>query len=141
MVPIFNKDGSVVAWIVHFDKDGNVVAWIVHDDAITDNLGNYQAVIDDGAVCDYVANFLGVLHAGYIWDRNGDAVAFIPGAGEGPVLPRMGAIPRPPPVGKEPVRPTPLPAIERVPVYSKRWSATGWDEFLGGRQEPVALQS
>ncbi len=117
-----------------FDRNGRVVAWFRREDAIVDRLGEYRAVVSDGAVFDYRAHFLGRLSAGYVWDRDGRAVAFVAGAREGPALPPEGAVPPPPIVGPEPARPAPPPVPGRVPAYTREWSDLGWEEFLGGRQ-------
>jgi hypothetical protein len=121
-----------------FDRDGNVAGWIHPAGAIVDNQGHYRAFISDGAILDYRAHYLGRLHNGYIWDQDGNAVASIAGASDGPVLPRQGAIPRPPAVGPESARPSPPPVPGRIPAYSKKWSEMSWDEFLSGRQVFIA---
>jgi len=119
-----------------FNKDGKVVAWFRREDAIVDRLGEYRAVVSNCAVFDYQSHFLGRLYAGYVWDRDGRAVAFVMGAREGPALPPEGAVPPPPIVGPEPVRPAPSPVPGRVPAYTREWSDLGGDEFLGDRPKP-----
>jgi hypothetical protein len=124
-----------------FNRDGRVVGWIRPPGAIVDDQGNYRAFISNGAIFDYRSHYLGRLHDGYIWDQDGNAVASIVGASNGPVLPREGVIPRPPAVGPEPARPSPPPVQERIPAYSKRWSEMSWDEFLSGRHIFIAYRS
>jgi hypothetical protein len=118
-----------------FDRTGKVIAWFRREDAIVDRLGQYRAFVSNGAVFDYQSRFLGRLYAGYIWDRDGRAVAFVMGAREGPVLPPTGAIPRPPVVGPEPARPSPQPVANPIAAYSGEWSEVEWEAFLGGKQK------
>jgi hypothetical protein len=117
-----------------FDRSGKVIAWFRREDAIVDRLGQYRAFVSNGAVFDYQSRFLGRLYAGYIWDREGKAVAFVTGAREGPELPPAGAVPRPPVAGPEPKRPSPSPVAEPIAPYSKEWSDLGWEGFLSGKQ-------
>jgi hypothetical protein len=121
-----------------FDKNGNVVGWIVPPDAIVDRQGNYRAIISNGAIFDYKSHYLGRLHDGYLWDQDGNAVASVIGASDGPVLQRKGVIPGPPVITPEPARPSPPPVPERIPAYSKKWSELSWDEFLSGRHVFIA---
>lgn len=124
-----------------FDSDGNVVGWIRPPDTIVDNQGNYRAFVSNGAIFDYKPHYLGRLHDGYIWDQDGNAVASITGATNGPAVERKGVIPRPPDAGPEPSRPSQLPVPERIPAYSKKWSEMSWDEFLTGRHVFIAYRS
>lgn len=121
-----------------FDKDGAVIGWIFPPGGITDADGNYQAFMVDGAVFDYHAHFLGRLHDGYFWDRDGDAVASIIGASQGPELKRSGTIPRPPDAGPEPERPSRLPQVPHAPAYREKWSDVKWCEFISGKQKFIA---
>jgi hypothetical protein len=105
-----------------------------------DPIGEYRAIIDDEAIFDYQSHFLGMLRGGYVWDRDGRAVAFVLGARNGPVIPRAGAIPRPPVAGPEPVRPSPPPVSKHLPAYSREWSDLSWDEFLSGMRKHVPRQ-
>jgi hypothetical protein len=118
-----------------FDKNGVVGGWLYHDDTIVDRIGEYRAIVSNGSVFDYQAIFMGTIHDGYIWDRDGNAVGFFVGAVNGPVLPPLGAIPRPPVAGPEPARPSPPPVPDQIPAYSMEWSKMRWPEFLGGRPE------
>ncbi|OPY27429.1 MAG: hypothetical protein A4E28_02024 [Methanocella sp. PtaU1.Bin125] len=124
-----------------FDRDGNVVGWIRPPGTIVDNHGNYRAFISDEAIFDYRTRYLGRLHNGYLWDQDGNAVASIVGASDGPVLERKGIIPQPPVAGPEPARPSPPPVPGQIPAYSKKWSEISWDEFLSGRQVFIAYRS
>lgn len=137
MEPIFNKEGSVVGWIV---PEGSIV----------DTDGNYRAFIRDGAVFDYRSHFLGRLHDGYFWDRDGYAVGSILGmskwpkgleAGKGPALAHKGVIPRPPPVAPEPEKPSTPLVSEPMLDYSNHWSDLNWNDFLGGKHKLIAYRS
>jgi hypothetical protein len=121
-----------------FDRDGEVVGWIFPPGGITDMDGNYRAFMVDGSVYDRGAHFLGRLHNGYFWDRDGNAVASIIGASDGPALNRSGTIPTPPNAGPEPARPSRLPEAPHPPAYSGKWSDVTWDEFLSGKQKFIA---
>lgn len=117
-----------------FDRTGKVIAWFRREEAIVDPLGQYRAFISNGAVFDYRAHFPGRLH-------DGNAVASIIGASQGPELKRSGTIPRPPDDGPEPERPARLPDVPRAPAYRNKWSEVTWDEFLSGKQKFIAYRS
>ena len=123
-----------------FGKDGVVVGWMVPPDGIADLSGRYVAFVVDGAVFDYRSHYLGRLYDGYVWDRDGNAVASLVGAAGGPPAKRSGTVPPPPPAGPVPPRPKKLPAPPRAPVYTKKWSEMRWDEFLTGRQKFIAYR-
>jgi hypothetical protein len=123
-----------------FDKNGKIVGWFRQDGAIVDRFGQYRAFVSNGGVFDYHNHFLGVLKDGYLRDRDGKAVAFIPGAKDGPPLPRTGAVPALPVIGPEPVRPSKPLVPRRIPAYSKKWSELKWDDFLSGRHIFIAYR-
>lgn len=121
-----------------YDRNGKVVAWFRRGDTIVDRLGRYRAIVSEGGIFDYHAHFLGQLHGGYLWDRDGKAVAFVNGAADGPVLPPAGAISLPPVAGPEPARPAQPLVADRIPAYSKQWSELNWEDFLRGRHLFIA---
>ncbi len=123
-----------------FDKKGKVVGWFRTDGAIVDRFGHYRAFVSNGAVFDYHSHFLGGLQDGYFRDRDGKAVGFLPGAKEGPPLPRTGTVPPPLVTGPEPVRPAKPLVPRRMPAYSKKWSEIDWDDFLSGRHIFIAYR-
>jgi hypothetical protein len=123
-----------------FSKDGAVTGWLLPSGGITDADGNYRAFLAGDNIFDYHGHFLGSLHEGYILDRDGKAVAFVPGAKGDPPLPRTDTLPPPPVIGHEPDRPSKPLVPRRIPAYSKRWSELNWDDFLGGRHLFIAYR-
>jgi hypothetical protein len=123
-----------------FGKGGAVTGWLYPSGGITDARGNQRAFLVGGNIFDFHGHFLGNLHDDYIRDRDGKAVAFLAGAKDGPPLPRMGAIPPPPVIRPEPVRPSKPLVPGRLPAYSKQWSELCWDDFLGGRHLFIAYR-
>ena len=108
-------------WTRYSIKKGKWSAGPRADGAILDRFGHYRAFVSNGAVFDYHSHFLGGLQDGYFRDRDGKAVGFLPGAKDGPPLPRTGTVPPPQVTGSEPVRPAKPLVPLRIPAYSKKW--------------------
>jgi len=115
MEAIFNRNGIVVAWLQNgeiFNLHGNNIGFI-----------NFDSVRNLNS--EYKGNFTN----GFFRDRNGNAVAFINGANNGPLPP----IPQIPPVPPIPNIPNihPIPSIPPIPpLPSWNWSHLSWNEFI-----------
>ena len=114
MVPIYDRKGQVVAW----KNDLN----IYHLD------GSHAAVKNKINVYGPVGQHLGLLLEGFFRDHRGDAVAFLPGAIGGPLLPVLSTPPTPPTPATPPIPAKPsIPPIPAIP--SLDWGIS-WNEFI-----------
>jgi len=113
-----------------FDRSGNVIGWLDRE-IIRDMNGQHRAFVTEDRVYNYGGRFLGRIHNGFFRDSNGNAIAFIKGAGGGPLLPIPSIPPIPPVFPVSPVKPVPsVPPVSPIP--SLYWSNANWDSFLGG---------
>lgn len=106
MQPIFNRQGQTISWIRERE------------------LFNLQGIsigfLNNNAVFNLQSNYKGTFTSGFFRDRNGNAVAFIRGASNGPIPP----IPSIPPI-------PPIPNIPPIaPIPSLGWSQINWNEFI-----------
>ena len=112
-----------------YDRAGHVVAWR-KDEHIYDLDGRHAAVTSKINVYGHNGQHLGLLLEGFFRDRRGDAVAFLPGAFGGPILPDLAAPPEPPTPSMPPVpAPPSIPPIPAIP--SLDWGVS-WEEFING---------
>jgi hypothetical protein len=119
---------EVLAMEPIFDRRGSVVAWIKGED-IYDLDGSHVAVLNGWNVYGHQGQHLGVIDRGLFRDHRGGAVAFTRGARGGPILP-IPAIPPIPPIPSI----SPIPAIPSIPpipaIPSLGWSAVDWRSFI-----------
>jgi hypothetical protein len=106
MEPIFDRSGSVVAWLRDSD--------IYHLD------GGHAAVLNGDNVYGHRGEHSGVFKNGLFRDHRGGVVAFIRGASGGPIRP----IPSIPPIPPIPSIP-PIPAIPSIPPIQAAEKDTG----------------
>ena len=116
MIPIFNRRGKTVGWIANglIFNQANQLRAFIRNDAIF----SFES-----------AHCLGWLEAGFLRDRNGDAVAFLSGAREGPPVP----IPEIPPLAPILAIPRFIPVPSGTPtrpVASREWSSVEWYQFM-----------
>lgn len=123
---------------VIYDRDGKAVGWL-HGHAVYDRMHRLRAFVQTdpnvfayrslGALFSYGRTYLGHFDRGFLRDRAGHAVAWVPGAHDGPLTP---VAERPPvhPILPEPSLPPVVPAPP-PPTPSTSWSSLTWDEFLG----------
>jgi hypothetical protein len=113
-----------------FNKNGKTIAWL-EKDKIYNLKGKNLLVINKNNVYNINGKHKGKFEGGYIWDKKGNAIAFIMEAKGGPLLP----IPEIPPIPSIHEIP-PIPSIAEIPpispLKSLNWSKQNWDEFLLG---------
>ena len=121
MEPIFDKNGLPVGWLQEttvFSLNGEPKAFLV-DNAIP----SYSSVHS------YSAALKGYFSSGFFRDFDGNAVGFIDGAPDAPLLPSKQMASVPPMPQMEPVRPlATIPPMPRIPSLS--WSNLPWDDFI-----------
>lgn len=111
-----------------YDPQGSVVAWL-DDDRIIDLSGQHTALISSTSVITYSGKQMGMFEDGFFRDSGGGAVAFIENASGGPILPIAQIPPVPPVPTIPPIPPIPLiPYVPPVPLLS--WSYLSWNDFL-----------
>jgi hypothetical protein len=116
MEPIFDADGSVVAWlnreVVH-GLDGKALVFV-------ENAGVYS----------YDGKQRGTFSSGYFREASGNAVAFVGNAQGSPALPFPKLTPLPPLPALLPLQPIhDVPAIPPIPTLA--WSTMSWEDFIG----------
>lgn len=117
MGPVFDKRGQVVGWL----KDGFLYDPDLH----------LRGFIRDKGVFSKDSKHLGYFLHGYVYHKNGRAVAFIRGATMGPPKPMTQFTPIPRIPSKSRVLPVaPIPPIPSIRILS--WSDLSWEEFLEG---------
>lgn len=111
------------------DRNGRVVGWL-YEGRVLDLRGHTIGILNGDVVYDNSGRERGRFTTGFFRDRQGDAVAFVPGASGGPIPP----IPQIPPVPPLPSIP-PIPAIPNIPnippIPSLRWSAQPFQAVFG----------
>ena len=111
-----------------FDRFGHHVSWL--DNAnIHDVEGIPKAFIVGPSFFSYGAKYLGYFMDGYFRDSDGNAISFIEGAHNGPLLPRIA----PPPHTPVPAVPPrlPIPPLPFMPPTSTlSWSNLDWLTLL-----------
>lgn len=118
MQPIYHKNGHIAGWL--------------EKDEVLDPAGKPCAFLEGDALFNFAGTYLGVLEKGFFRDRTGDAVAYVPGATGGPMLPISDMQPLPPLPLVAPPRPfTESPPIP--PLGTIRWSVLPWPIFLSGQ--------
>jgi hypothetical protein len=111
-----------------YDRDGKVIAWLKGKQIMNPD-GSHIAMLVMKSVIDYAGKYLGIYDNGLFRDKEGNAVAFTPGAMNGPVLP----IPATPPIPPIPalVPKLPIPPCPPIPPFpSLNWSKLTWPQFL-----------
>ena len=115
MEPIYNRNGSMVAWL--------------RDDVIYDISLKPCAFIRNETVFTYLPHHIGRFDCGFFRDKSGRVVAFISGA-TGGAIPPAPKIPPSPPVPSAPTAPPAPSAPPAPPASSSKWSSLDWEEFL-----------
>lgn len=113
-----------------FDKNGQVVGWL-DGNTILDRNFQHQAFLNNDNIYNYSGVYLGHFLTGFFRGKNGNSVAFIKGASNGPGTP----IPSIPPVPAIPSIPpmTPIPEIPPIaPIATMSWSSSTFNDFLKG---------
>ena len=109
------------------DREGQVVGWL-YDEHIYHLDGSHAAVRNKENIFGHSGEHLGLLLEGYFRDHRGDAVAFLPGAIGGPILPAP-AEPPDPPILTNPPNPA-KPSIPPIPaIPSVDWGIS-WEDFI-----------
>jgi hypothetical protein len=115
-----------------FDRNGDPIGWL-EDGVIYDTNDRYRAVVVDGEIYQLGSSrFIGRLERGIIWDRNGMAVACLPGAEGPPTLPDL----KTPPPDVELDKPADKNVSSKTGMplnYTDRWSQRTWVRFLDGQ--------
>jgi hypothetical protein len=127
--------GGVMPMEPIFDSAGRPVAWLYRQQFLIDRFGVCRAFIRGRVLFSMDRRVLGEFSQGYVWDTQGEAVAFVRGASNGPVLPAphyAGSAPIPP-VVSVPVLP---PVVASQPVHRIKWSLLSMDTFLALRATP-----
>jgi|GEM_PF-4403022 len=109
LTPIFDPQGKTIGWVSKshiLDKDNQYRAFI-----------QGVRVYSLGEPC----RFLGEFEDGMLWDKQGNAVAFIEGAEDGPVTPVTENPPDPPPALPA------LPEPEGSYVHQLDWSKLSFE--------------
>lgn len=110
-----------------YDREGHVIAW-KNDENIYHLDGSHAAVKDNINVYGKNGQHLGILLEGFFRDHSGNAVAFLPGAFGGPLLPETSEPPAPPAPSTPPTPANPsIPPIPAIP--SLDWGIS-WEEFI-----------
>ena len=118
MESIWDASASLVGW------------WEPGNGAVYDASYNRRAVVQRGGLYSWRSEHRGYLVEGWFRDRNGHAVAFVPGARGGPITP-IPPIPPIPPVMPVPPIPPIMPIAPIMPVASSRWCSLSFDALLG----------
>jgi hypothetical protein len=117
-----------------YDRNGDAIGWI-DDNIVYDNNDRYRAVIVDGEIYQLGSNrLIGRLERGFLWDRNGLAVACLGSAEAPPSVPDF----QPPPTGVELDKPgtadVPQAGRNTTPLpINDRWSQRTWVRYLDGQ--------
>ncbi|WP_442892008.1 4-fold beta flower protein [Chryseobacterium sp. VD8] len=106
-----------------YDRHGRTIAWINNNFIYHLSGRQVLAFINNNSVFTYGSRHLGRFSNGFFRDRNGNAIAFIQGATNGPIPP----IPQIPPIPPIPAIP-PIPPIP--PIDSLSWSNLTWENFI-----------
>jgi hypothetical protein len=128
LLPVVELDGGEVMQEI-FDRMGMVVGWLDGGAILDRGSQKWIAFVADELVFTAKGRVLGFFHHGFFQDKSGGAVAFVMGAGKGPLLPSqlVGAAAR-----NAPPRP-PIPArpsFPGAPSGGARWGEN-WKAFVG----------
>ncbi len=111
-----------------FDQKGSTVAWLKENEIF--NLeGKNIGFLEEEAVFNLDAEYKGVFVDGFFRDPDGDAVAFIEGASNGPILPITDIKPIEPTLGITDIHP-PTPIHPISPINGFDWSDLAWGAFI-----------
>jgi hypothetical protein len=124
MVPVFSRDAMVVAWL--------------KNDVVYDLRGEPRAIVRGTAVISYEGVYLGRTDRGFFRDPQGDAVAFMPGATNGPITPSPRVKPAPPPTRDVLITPN-VRIVAKPGPASVFWSTLDWEGFLTQEPEPEPI--
>jgi hypothetical protein len=114
-----------------FDKDGTTVAWL-QDDTVRDSQGGTIGFVADEALYTLIGQFVCHVTGGFFRDRDGAAIAFVEPHGIGPLTPLTRLPPPPPAASLAPLRPLfPVPPL--APLPSLTWSRVGWHALFEGK--------
>ena len=120
-----------------FDKNGYVTAWL-KEERIFGISGKPEAFLSGENIFNYAGKYCGVFKDCFFRDNKGDAIAFIRGAHGGPKLP-VTKMPPPPPI----TSPSPMkPVIGFPPIPARltfNWSKTSWADFIGSIRQAAPI--
>ena len=115
-----------------YDRNGDAIGWL-DGDIIYDTNDRYRAVVVDGDIYALAGQrYLGRFERGFVWDRNGLAVACTKDASGPPEIPQLARAPEPVPLDK----PQDATITNRATVplnLSDRWSQRTWVRYLDGQ--------
>jgi hypothetical protein len=118
-----------------FDSGGRQVAWLHRGQFLIDRSNVCRAFLRGRVLFSDDRRVVGDFFNGYIWDTQGEAVAFVRGATNGPTLPApRNCAPAPPPPSV--VAPTLAPVVSALPTHRMKWSALPLDTMLALRTTP-----
>ncbi|MBP1092876.1 4-fold beta flower protein [Bradyrhizobium diazoefficiens] len=111
-----------------FDRNGNAVCYLHDDSHIFDWDGSPSGYIRNNVIYRYSGQVVGFLHRGWIYDVNGGAIAFSPGASGGPLKPLRKLKPL-----KALRKLKPLKGIRHAtpvrPIFKLKWSDSEWSDL------------
>jgi len=112
-----------------FDAAGRPVAWLYQRQFLIDRSNVCRAFIRDRVLFLLDHRVIGSFSDGYVWDARGEAVAFVRGATNGPVLPAPHVAP-PPPIPPAVSVPRLTPLVPTLSTHRMRWSPLTLETLL-----------
>jgi len=122
-----------------FDAGGRPAAWLYNRQFLIDRTNVCRAFVRDRVLFLLDHRVIGSFSDGYVWDARGEAVAFVRGATNGPVLPAPHAY-RPPPVPPAVSVPGLTPVVPALPTHRMRWSPLTLETLLMMPATPGRLE-
>jgi hypothetical protein len=119
-----------------FDAAGRPVGWLYRRQFVIDRANVCRAFLRDRVLFSPDRRVLGDFSDGYIWDRQGEAVAFVRGAIKGPTLPAPHVCP-PAPIPSAVAVPALVPLVAALPSHRMKWSPLTLDTVLALRATPA----